>query len=142
MKVGKVILPVDFVVLDMEEDPDVPLILGRPFMATGGALIDVQSGDLTFSVNGEEIKFSIYRPTQFQEERAPCNRVESVEKPLVKTQLSPIPAIPIDRNLKLPTMEEPKTGQKRKLQGLSRKKARKKRSTILHLGQEWVPKRT
>ena len=41
VKVRKVILPVDFVVLDIEEDPDVPLILGRPFLATGGALINV-----------------------------------------------------------------------------------------------------
>ena len=57
LKVGKVILPVDFVVLDMEEDPDVPLILGRPFLAIIGALIDLQSGDLTFHVNGKEMKF-------------------------------------------------------------------------------------
>ena len=54
--------------LDMEEDPDVPLILGRPFLATSGALIDVQSGDLTFRVNGEEMKFNIYCPIQSQEE--------------------------------------------------------------------------
>ena len=136
MKVGKVILLVDFVVLDMEEDPDMPFILGRPFLTTGGALIDVQSGDLTFHLNGEEMKFSIYRPTQSQEERAICNRIESVEKQVVKTQLSPIPIVPADGDLKFPRMEESKTGRKRKLQGLSRKKARKKRSTILQLGQE------
>ena len=41
MKVGKVILPANFVVLDGEEDLDVPLILGRPFLAIGGALIDM-----------------------------------------------------------------------------------------------------
>ena len=113
-----------------------PLILGRPFMATGGALIDVQSGDLTFSVNEEEMKFSIYHPTQSQEERATCNRVESVEKQVVKTQLSPIPTVPADGDLQFPRMEESKTGRKRKLQDLSRKKAWKKRSTILQLGQE------
>ena len=62
VKVGKVILPVDFEVLDMEEDLDVPLILGRPFLATSGALIDLQSGDLTFHVNGEEMKLNIYPP--------------------------------------------------------------------------------
>ena len=64
VKVRKVILPVDFVVFDMEEDHDVPLILGKPFLETGGALIDVQSGDLTFYVNREEMKFIIYHPTQ------------------------------------------------------------------------------
>ena len=41
MKVDKFIFPADFMVLDMEEDPNVPLILGRPFLATGEALIDV-----------------------------------------------------------------------------------------------------
>ncbi|XP_073133564.1 uncharacterized protein [Henckelia pumila] len=41
VKVDKFIFPVDFMVLDMEEDLDMPLILGRPFLATGKALIDV-----------------------------------------------------------------------------------------------------
>ena len=63
VKVGRMILLVDFVVLDMEEDLDVSLILGRPFLATGRALIDAQGRALTFHVNGEEMKFSIYRPT-------------------------------------------------------------------------------
>ena len=42
VKDDKFIFPVDFIVLDMEEDREVPLILGRPFLATGRALIDVQ----------------------------------------------------------------------------------------------------
>ncbi|XP_073153053.1 uncharacterized protein [Henckelia pumila] len=46
VKVDKFIFPVDFVVLDMEEDLDMPLILGRPFLATGKTLIDVQKGEL------------------------------------------------------------------------------------------------
>ena len=37
VKVGKFILPTDFVILDMEEDDTVPTILGRPFLATGNA---------------------------------------------------------------------------------------------------------
>ena len=115
MKVGKVILLVDFVVLDMEEDPDVPFILGQPFLAIGAALIDMQSGDLTFYVNGEEMNFSIYRPKQSQEEKATCNRVENVEKQVVKTQLSPTPVVATDGDLKLSRIEESKMGQKRKL---------------------------
>ncbi|XP_050280871.1 uncharacterized protein LOC126721844 [Quercus robur] len=47
VKVDKFIFPINFVVLDMEEDQEVPLILGRPFLATGRALIDVQKGELT-----------------------------------------------------------------------------------------------
>ncbi|XP_075499265.1 uncharacterized protein LOC142537653 [Primulina tabacum] len=46
VKIDKFIFPADFVVLDMEEDMEMPLILGRPFLATGKALIDVQEGKL------------------------------------------------------------------------------------------------
>ncbi|XP_073121926.1 uncharacterized protein [Henckelia pumila] len=46
VKVDKFIFPVDFVVLDMEEDLDMALILGRPFLATGKTLLDVQKGEL------------------------------------------------------------------------------------------------
>ena len=42
VKVKKLYFPADFIVLDMEEDREVPLILGRPFLATGNALIDMQ----------------------------------------------------------------------------------------------------
>ena len=40
-KVGKFIFPMDFVIMKMEEDTQVPLLLGRLFLATGAALIDV-----------------------------------------------------------------------------------------------------
>ena len=42
IKVGKFIFPVDFVVIDIEEDKQVPLLLGRPFLSTRAALIDVK----------------------------------------------------------------------------------------------------
>ena len=41
-KVDKFIFPTYFIILDMEEDKEVPIILGRPFLATGRAMIDVQ----------------------------------------------------------------------------------------------------
>ena len=50
VKVDKFIFPADFIVLDMEEDTNVPIILGRSFLATGQALIDVQKGDLKLRV--------------------------------------------------------------------------------------------
>ena len=42
IKVGKFVFLVDFIVINIEEDKQVPLILGRPFLATGAALIDVK----------------------------------------------------------------------------------------------------
>ncbi|XP_056691761.1 uncharacterized protein [Spinacia oleracea] len=42
LRVGGFVIPVDFVVLDIDEDVHVPIILGRPFLATAGATIDVK----------------------------------------------------------------------------------------------------
>ena len=50
VKVDKVIFLVDFIALDMEEDKEIPIIPGRPFLATGRAMIDVQKGELKLLV--------------------------------------------------------------------------------------------
>ncbi|GKV41178.1 hypothetical protein SLEP1_g48746 [Rubroshorea leprosula] len=60
VKVDKFIFPIDFIVLDMEEDFEMPLILGRPFLATGRALIDVQQGKLSLRIHDEEIVFNVF----------------------------------------------------------------------------------
>nr|GEZ22843.1 reverse transcriptase domain-containing protein [Tanacetum cinerariifolium] len=46
VKVGKFYFPVDFVVLDFIADPRVPLILGRPFLSTAHAIIDVHEREI------------------------------------------------------------------------------------------------
>ena len=61
VEVGKFIFPVDFFIMQMEEDPQVPLLLGRPFLAIGAALIDVQKGELTLRVWNEAVHFNINR---------------------------------------------------------------------------------
>ena len=45
--------------MDMEEDTQVPLLLGRPFLATGAALIDVKKGELTLRVGEEAVNFKL-----------------------------------------------------------------------------------
>ncbi|KAG8491750.1 hypothetical protein CXB51_015084 [Gossypium anomalum] len=55
VKIDKFIYLVGFVVLDMEEDNNVPLILGRPFLATSRTIIDVGTGELTLRVGEEAI---------------------------------------------------------------------------------------
>ncbi|CAL1353874.1 unnamed protein product [Linum trigynum] len=59
VKVGAFTYPVDFVILDINEDVDVPLILGRPFLATAKALIDVHTGKLTLRARNEHATFSV-----------------------------------------------------------------------------------
>ncbi|XP_019233563.1 PREDICTED: uncharacterized protein LOC109214128 [Nicotiana attenuata] len=48
VKVGKFLLPTDFVILDCTVDKEIPIILGRPFIATGRALIDSEQNKIMF----------------------------------------------------------------------------------------------
>ena len=59
IKVGKFVFPVDSVAINMEEDKQVPLMFGRPFLATGAALIDVKKGELTLRVGNEAVHFNL-----------------------------------------------------------------------------------
>jgi len=59
VKVESFIFPADFVILDCEVDFEVPIILGRPFLATDRALVDMEKGQMTFRLNSEEATFNI-----------------------------------------------------------------------------------
>ncbi|GJU80996.1 reverse transcriptase domain-containing protein [Tanacetum coccineum] len=59
IKVDKFVLLIDFVILDMPEDSRVPIILGRPFLATVRAMIDVFNKKITLRVGDDEVIFDI-----------------------------------------------------------------------------------
>ena len=61
IKVESFIFLVDFLILDCEVDFEVPIILGRPFLATSRALVDMEKGKMKFQLNNEEATFNICR---------------------------------------------------------------------------------
>nr|XP_016457497.1 PREDICTED: uncharacterized protein LOC107781324 [Nicotiana tabacum] len=61
VKVDRLYFLADFVILDCEVDREVPIILGRPFLATGRAICDVEAGELKFHLNDEEVIFQIQK---------------------------------------------------------------------------------
>ncbi|GJS16221.1 reverse transcriptase domain-containing protein [Tanacetum coccineum] len=65
VKVGKFYFPADFVVVDYDVDHRVPLILGRPFLRTARALIDVHGEELTLQVNDEAITFKVGHTSRY-----------------------------------------------------------------------------
>ncbi|XP_075479431.1 uncharacterized protein LOC142520314 [Primulina tabacum] len=79
VKLDKFIFPADFVVLDMEEDMEMPLILGRPFLATGKALIDVQEGKLRLRVGEEEITFDVFNALKHTLQSDSCYRTDAFD---------------------------------------------------------------
>ena len=79
VKVDKFIFPTDFIVLDMEEDEEIPIILGRPFLATSRAMIDVQKGELKLRVQDDEVRFSVFDVVRHPAESDACFMIETVE---------------------------------------------------------------
>ncbi|GAU28118.1 hypothetical protein TSUD_295550 [Trifolium subterraneum] len=65
VRCAEFVFPADFVILDMEEDAEVPLLLGRPFLATRRTLIDVEKGELVFRLDDEQICFQVFEATTF-----------------------------------------------------------------------------
>ncbi|XP_035843900.1 uncharacterized protein LOC118490394 [Helianthus annuus] len=75
VKVGNFVFPANFVILDMEEDTEVPLILGRPFLATAQAVVDMNDGTLTLNFGEEEAKFGVGKRV---EDKDPVNYMKDI----------------------------------------------------------------
>ncbi|MCI84915.1 hypothetical protein A2U01_0106193, partial [Trifolium medium] len=58
----------DFIIMDFTANEDTPILLGRPFLATGRALIDVEKGDLTMGVNTQEVTFNVLKAMKYPHE--------------------------------------------------------------------------
>src|SRR5262249_54848586 len=91
VKVDKFIFPTDFVIIDMDENFEVPLILGRPFLATGRALIDVEQRKLILRVQNEEIVLEMRQVKQAfpSYEEYSCLKVDATDKTIVNTPQNP-----------------------------------------------------
>ena len=79
VKVDKFIFPVDCIILDMEEDHEVPLILGRSFLATGRALIDVQQGNMVLRINDEHVTFNLFKAMKFSSSFDTCFKIDAID---------------------------------------------------------------
>ncbi|XP_062075775.1 uncharacterized protein LOC133779893 [Humulus lupulus] len=88
VNVDKFIFPTDFIVLDMEEDTMVPIILGRPFLATGRALIDVQKGELRLRVQGEEVVFNVFKAMSYSRASDSCFNVDVIDGVVSKKRIT------------------------------------------------------
>ena len=54
-------MPCDIVISEMKEDSQIPIILGRPFLASSGVIIDVKRGKITLEVRKEKVEFDVFK---------------------------------------------------------------------------------
>ncbi|XP_070029436.1 uncharacterized protein [Nicotiana sylvestris] len=78
-QVGKFVFPADFVILDCRVDEEIPINLGKPFLATGRALIDCEIGELKMRLNDEEITFNVQKSMRRPSELANCSLIDAVD---------------------------------------------------------------
>ncbi|GJV01601.1 reverse transcriptase domain-containing protein, partial [Tanacetum coccineum] len=81
LKVGKFKFLADFVVVDFDADPRVPIILWRSFLKNGRALIDVYEGELTLRVGKEAVTFNLDQTSRYSSnyDDMTANRIDVIE---------------------------------------------------------------
>jgi hypothetical protein len=84
VQVGNFAYPVDFVVLEMEDNAE-SMILGRPFLATAGAIIDVKGGTLKLQFGSEQAEFSMKHATHLPNVSEQCHSIDVIEKSVLET---------------------------------------------------------
>nr|GFA05764.1 reverse transcriptase domain-containing protein [Tanacetum cinerariifolium] len=82
IKVGMFYFPADFVVVDFKPYPRVPLILGRCFLKTGRALIDVHKGELTLRIRNKAITYNLDQTSRYlvNYDQITANKIDVTDK--------------------------------------------------------------
>ncbi|KHN02030.1 hypothetical protein glysoja_036709, partial [Glycine soja] len=79
IKVHQLTFIIDFVIMDIEEDVEIPLILGRPFMVTTKRVVDMRKGNLEMSVEDQKATFNLFEGSKHPSDSKTCFKVEEIE---------------------------------------------------------------
>ncbi|XP_061348961.1 uncharacterized protein LOC133294321 [Gastrolobium bilobum] len=93
VKIDKFIFPADFVILNMEEDAEIPLLLGRPFLATTRAMIDVEQGKLMLRMNEETVTINVFESMKHPTDGGDCFMIDIIQEAVddaMKEESSPL----------------------------------------------------
>ena len=101
VKIDKFVFPVDFVILEMPEDEEIPIILGRPFLETGRCLIDIEEGTMTLKVYDEELKIDVRNTMKYKDEVATSQHIETIDQIFEKKNCLTTQKLPLERVLSL-----------------------------------------
>ena len=80
VKVRHFTFPVDFVIMDIEEDEEIPFILGRPFVLTAKCMVDMGNGNLELSMDDQKVTFNLFEAIKHPSNNKPYFKVEVIEQ--------------------------------------------------------------
>ncbi|XP_050896926.1 uncharacterized protein LOC127103735 [Lathyrus oleraceus] len=100
VRIGQFYIPTDFIVMDIKEDSNILIILGRPFLSTASAIIDVKQGKLTFEVGEEKLDFILSQFLKAPTINDTCCFIDIIDECI--TKLAYERASPIKELIKLP----------------------------------------
>jgi len=66
--------------MDIEEDAEIPLILGTPFMLTANHVVDIGNSNLEMSIDEQKVTFNLFEAIKCPKEDRRCFKVEEVDK--------------------------------------------------------------
>ena len=91
VRVKHLIFPVDIVVMEIEEDTDIPIILGRPFMSTASYVVDIGKKKLEMSLENQQISFDLFNEGRELLDQDACLQVKELDKKVLKerTKIDP-----------------------------------------------------
>jgi len=89
IKVGDLYVPVDFVLLNMEEYTCTLIILRRPILATVRCHIDVKNGKLSFDVGDDHVEFKLFKASKFSSISDECHRIDVIDSLVWETMSDP-----------------------------------------------------
>ncbi|XP_062119486.1 uncharacterized protein LOC133833899 [Humulus lupulus] len=84
VQVDKFIILTYLIILDYEAGRDVPIILGRPFLATERTLIDVKKGEFTMRVSDQQVTFNVFNAMMFPDEIEECSKLIVIESIVIE----------------------------------------------------------
>ncbi|CAM8951864.1 unnamed protein product [Rhodiola kirilowii] len=104
VKVKNLYFPADFIVLDISEDVDIPIILGRPFLYTAKAVIDMDIGSLALRIGNERVVFDLPDMSKNPSLFADCDKLDctDIDDPISLTSIEPyrvLQGCPIPMNI-------------------------------------------
>ncbi|CAM8975600.1 unnamed protein product [Rhodiola kirilowii] len=96
VRVKNIYIPADFIVLEISEDTDIPIILGRPFLYTARVVIDMDRGSIALRVGSERVVFYLPDMCRTPSLLADCDVLDStdVDQPISLTSIESYKVVP------------------------------------------------